>query len=159
MLKKMCSAIVAGLLVILLVGCSTSHLSKKTSSSSRLENTIKEKKAKKNNNNTQYVRGLELTIGETTVTNKGGDTKNNIVSIEMNVKNTNNMEVGFGSNDFYIKIGDKKIDPYAKGVNFGEKLGKGKKFSGTMTFEIPKKTDKIILVYGTNDTASWNITL
>lgn len=107
----------------------------------------------------KYTQGLEISLGESHISENGMAKNKNILLIKVKAKNLNADEKGFGSNDFVLKNGKETIKPYVNGVNFGEEIKKDQTVEGTMTFEIPKNLKKATLSYQPyeNELATWNI--
>lgn len=156
MKKKLICCVLLGASIFSFAGCQTSTDT----------NTINEDKTvavdntqNKKGDEAQYVKGLEVTLDSVSVAKKGDDDKKKILSIKLTAKNTTNAEVGFGSNDFIIKVNDKEISPYTKGANFGQMIEKEKSLTGTATFEVPADAKIMTLIYDAGDAgkASWEI--
>jgi hypothetical protein len=157
--KKIVNHILLGVSLFSLAGCHTANTA--TEATKEDHKVAVENKKVKENKEAQYVKGLEITLNKVSVAKKGGDNKHKIISVKLTAKNTTNTEVGFGSNDFIVKVNDKKISPYSKGTNFGQMIEKEKSLTGTATFELPTETKKITLFYdaGEAGTASWEISV
>lgn len=145
----------------MLTGCTSTHSSTASSQENKTKATTMissstDQKTHSLDTSVKYAQGLGISLKEVS-TAEQGDKK--ILSIKVKAENKGNEEKGFGSIDFRLKQGEKSLEPYNQGENFGEAIEKGKTYEGIMTFEVPKDSQKGTLSYQPRgkEKASWKI--
>lgn len=139
-----------------LSACSSNNERLTEDSSVRTNETIKQKSFE-----TKRANMLEITPKRLTAVINGSNEKNVILTVELLIKNTDSVENGAGAYDFVLKSEGKELSPYSEANNFGDNIAPEKEMTGKVSFEIPKNSKELELIYKVSDKklASWKLNL
>ncbi|MEB7428026.1 DUF4352 domain-containing protein [Enterococcus faecalis] len=139
-----------------LSACSSNNEKLTEDSDVRASETIKQQRF-----DTKRANMLEITPKNLKAVTNGSNEENVILTIELLIKNTDSVENGAGAYDFVLKSGGKELSPYSEANNFGDNIAAGKEMTGKVSFEVPKNSKELELVYKVSDKklASWKLNL